>query len=95
MPNGTASGGASEDGRDRRFGRPSLGVPAVGGMVSRGGSAATTLLGGLGFWSAIVLPVVAVGLLVSRPAGWQAMVAVLFALDAAALLIGHCHGREC
>lgn len=53
------------------------------------------LLERLGFWSAVVLPVVAVALLVVQPVHWPPLLAGVFALAGISLLVGHCHGLEC
>ena len=50
---------------------------------------------GVSFWSAIVLPFVAVALLVLQPTGWMPALVAVLAVDVGALLVGHCHGREC
>ena len=65
--------------------------PAVRFLLAGLGSVARSV----GFWSAIVLPFVAIALLVAQPPGWLAGVGVVFALDAAALYLGHCHDRSC
>lgn len=49
----------------------------------------------VGFWSAVLLPFVTVALLALQPPGWLALVAGTLALDGVALLVGHCHDREC
>lgn len=53
------------------------------------------LLKGTSFWSAVVLPFVAVLLLVVQPAGWVPLLAGVFAANVLGALVGHCHGLEC
>lgn len=48
-----------------------------------------------GFWTAVLLPVAAVGVLLVRPQGWVAVAAGLFVLHGLAVVVGHCHGLEC
>lgn len=47
------------------------------------------------FWTAVVLPDVALGLLVALPSWWLPALLAVFALDVVALYIGHCHARNC
>jgi len=56
---------------------------------------AVRLLEGASFWGAVVLPVVAVGLLVIQPAGWVPRLAGVFAANVVCALAGHCHGLDC
>lgn len=49
----------------------------------------------VGFWSAIVLPFVAVALLAVQPPGWMPALVAVFAADGIALYLGHCHDRSC
>lgn len=77
---------ADDQGRGVSSSRPEVRFLLVGlGFVARS----------VGFWSAIVLPFVAIALLVAQPPGWLAGVGVVFALNVAALYLGHCHDRGC
>lgn len=73
---------------DERRSLVATGVDAVGLVASR-------LLEAGGFWSAVVLPFVAVGLLAVQPSGWEPLLVAVFVANAVAVLAGHCHGREC
>jgi hypothetical protein len=53
------------------------------------------LVEGAGFWSAVVLPFVAVVLLVARPDGWVLPLFAVVAVNLVGVLAGHCYGREC
>ncbi|WP_254840860.1 hypothetical protein [Natronomonas marina] len=53
------------------------------------------LLEGAGFWSAVVLPFVAVLLLIVQPTGWVPLAGGVFLANVLGILAGHCYGREC
>lgn len=53
------------------------------------------LLEGTGFWSAVVLPFVAILLLVVQPTGWVPLVGGVFFANVVGILAGHCYSREC
>lgn len=55
----------------------------------------TRVLQPVGFWSAVLLPFFAIGLLAVRPDGWVPMVAAAFLVNVGALVAGHCHGVDC
>ncbi len=48
-----------------------------------------------GFWSAVLLPFVAVALLVVKPTGWLPLLAGLFCANFVAVVAGHCRGLDC
>jgi hypothetical protein len=48
-----------------------------------------------GFWAAVGLPFVAVGLVAIQPHGWLPLLAAVFCINLVALLTGHCYDREC
>ena len=74
-------------------GRTGVGASAPTAGMLRG---AASLVGrGVSFWSAILLPLVAIALLAAQPSGWLAALSAVFAANAAALFFGHCHDLEC
>lgn len=75
-------------GADGRYWMGSSAAATVGRGVRR-------LLEGAGFWSAVVLPFVAVVLLVVQPAGWVPILGSVFLANVVGILAGHCYGREC
>lgn len=62
------------------------------GVVGRG---LRQLIEGAGFWSAIVLPFVAIALVVVQPAGWVPLLVGALVANVVGVLAGHCYGREC
>ena len=48
-----------------------------------------------GFWSAVLLPSVAVALLVVKPTGWLPLLAGVFGANFVAVFAGHCRGLDC
>lgn len=62
------------------------------GAVGRG---LRRLVEGAGFWSAVVLPFVAIALLAVQPAGWVPLLIGALFVNVVGVLAGHCYGREC
>ena len=48
-----------------------------------------------GFWSAVLLPFVAVALLLVKPVGWLPLLAGVFGANLVAVFAGHCRGLDC
>lgn len=67
----------------------------LGRLAATATAALAWVLEAAGFWTAVLVPVAAVGLLVLQPEGWLPLAAGLFALDGLAVVVGHCHGVEC
>lgn len=65
---------------------------AAAASIGRG---ARRLVRGAGFWSAVLMPFVALVLLVVQPAGWLPLVAGVFLANVVGAVAGHCYGREC
>jgi hypothetical protein len=84
-PNGTREGPDADS--------SGMGTSASTASILRRGVAAVGRR--LSFWSAIVLPLVAIALIVVQPPGWLVALLALFAVNGLALFFGHCHDREC
>lgn len=69
--------------------------PILGTALGAVGRGLRRLVEGAGFWSAVVLPFVAIALLTLQPAGWVPLLLGVLVANVLGVLAGHCYGREC